>query len=305
VTFIRFSGQKEKGLDLPRGCGSGTINEKLHIAYYKVHAVILLPKIARVLQFFPPNLIMDTRSDDFKLPPLPPQPKKPKLSSLLQYTLVKILVLRKILLLTDGRDKLMKVMQYGSKILLWKVFIAETTPKQRLGSLANQLSTTRKLIRLGHCLEPFADSIQILKDKNFNTTDQKLAPLNAALSFTNDIVDDMICLAKIGVIDKSWGSKLTPLSDRLWYSTIFIDVHANLSATRELVQKRDAERSTELKLQISHKIDMQYVSLVKLLADFVFCSVDVFELQVSPGVQHLSGFLAAILGTFKLYVKNK
>ena len=247
-----------------------------------------------------------TRNDGFiKLPPLPLPPKKPKLSALLKYTIVKILVLRKILLLTDGRDKLMKVIQYGAKILLWKVFTNESRSKQRLNSLSTQFSITRKLLRLGHCLEPFAESLQIAKERNFGTIDQKLAPLNVALSFANDIVDDLICLAKIGVIDKSWGSKLTPSSDRLWYSTIFIDIHSNLTGTLELIKKRDGERSAELKSQISHKVDMQYVSLVKLIADFVFCSVDVFELDVSPGVQHLSGFLAAVLGTFKLYIKNK
>ena len=248
----------------------------------------------------------DPRIEDFtKLPPLPPQRKRAKLSSFLKFTIVKILILRKILLLTDGRDKLMKVFQYGSKILLWKVFIKESNSKARLGSLSAQFSLTRKILRLGHCLEPFADSVQILKDSNYNDTAQILAPLNAVLSFINDLVDDGICLSKIGVVDKSWTSRLTPYSDRLWYSTIFIDVHANLMGMQELLAKKEAEKSAELRIQISNKIFMQQLSLVKLLADFTFCSVDVFELPVSPGVQHLSGFLAAILGTFKLYVKHK
>ena len=240
-----------------------------------------------------------------KLPPLPPAPKQPKLHALVKFSIVKLLVLRKILLLTDGRDKLMKVVQYGSKLLLWKIFVSENNVNKRLGSLSTQFSITRKILRLGHFMEPFNDSLSIIKDPVFLDTQQRLAPLNCALSFINDLVDDGICLSKIGVMDKSWTQRLTYYSDRLWYSTIFIDIHSNIMGMLELFKKRDDEKSMELKNQISYKIFMQQISLYKLLADFAFCSVDVFDLQVSPGVQHLSGFIAALLGTFKLYVKNK
>ena len=52
---------------------------------------------------------------------------------------------------------------------------------------------------------------------------------------------------------------------------------------------------------------MQRITLMKLFADFIFCSIDVFELggRISDGWQISAGLVAAILGTFKLYLKNK
>ncbi|KAL2913123.1 hypothetical protein HK105_207360 [Polyrhizophydium stewartii] len=55
------------------------------------------------------------------------------------------------------------------------------------------------------------------------------------------------------------------------------------------------------------KIWTQRVSFAKLLTDFMFYTIDVFEMgdRVSDGWQAVSGLVAALLGTCKLYRKHK
>jgi hypothetical protein len=55
---------------------------------------------------------------------------------------------------------------------------------------------------------------------------------------------------------------------------------------------------------------MDRISLVKLLADYIFCTIDVLHLgerwsvpQTADGLQAGSGLVAALLGTLKLYLK--
>ncbi|KAJ3250933.1 hypothetical protein HK103_003049 [Boothiomyces macroporosus] len=254
------------------------------------------------------NLPVPARKPSIVIPEsIPAKRTTPPKTSLLNNFIVQILIFRKILLLNDGRDKIMKVAQYSSKILLWLVLVEKGVNQTRAKQLASHFSLVRKVIRLAHCLEPFNDGLEIVKEKQFDTLQQKLAPLNVVIGICNDISDDIICLSKLGILDKSWAKTMTPYSDRLWYSGIFIDVHSNICDTNELIKKLANSKDPESRQKLQQKIFMQRVSLAKLLADFVFCTIDVFEMgdKVSEGYQHISGFIAAVLGTYKLYVKHK
>lgn len=218
--------------------------------------------------------------------------------------LQRVLVYRKLLLLNDGRDKIMKLTQYSAKILLWLYLIEDSKAKTRAKAIAHHMSLVRKVIRLAHFLEPFKEAVDLLNEpSNFQTISEKLAPLNIVAGMLNDVSDDIICLGKLGIIDKSWIHKMTPYSDRLWYFTIFLDIQSNLEQSSKL----KSLLKTEEKSAFEQKLYMNHINLMKLLCDFVFCTIDVFQLEgkVHPSYQILSGFMAAYLGTVKLYLKNK
>lgn len=227
-----------------------------------------------------------------------------KTRSLLQNVVIRTLVFRRILLLTDGRDKCMKVAQYTAKILLW-LSLLEKTNAVKAKQVASHFSLVRKVIRLGHFLEGFNEGVSINKERSFGSLAEKLAPLNVGIGIINDISDDVICLAKLGIVDKQYITKLTPLSDRLWYSSIFFDLHSLWTDYNGLLKKYEQEGNDEAKLKIFQKLSMARISIAKLLADFTFCTIDVFQLEVPEGWQNISGLIAALLGTYKLYIKNK
>lgn len=217
--------------------------------------------------------------------------------------LIRILIFKRILALTDGRDKLMKVIQYTAKFLLWKYPSTDSEMKSKAKIISSQFSTIRKVIRLAHFLEPLNEGYDIMRSAKYATTAEKLAPLGAIIGICNDISDDLICLSKIGLIAKEHSKRLTPISDRLWLFSIFIDIQANLEATNKLISTQDFKKDPKA----IQKVYLNRISLAKLISDLIFCTVDVFEMdgKVSPAWQIMTGLLSASLGTMKLYIKNK
>jgi hypothetical protein len=132
---------------------------------------------------------------------------------------IRLMVLRKILLLNDGRDKVLKVVQYASKTILYLSLISklkkmlslpDTHPllllPSRLEKLVPHLSLARKIVRLAHGLESL-DTIASLNISDLDKLSEKrletgLMLLNALIGLVNDISDDCICLAKMEVLEK-------------------------------------------------------------------------------------------------------
>ena len=185
-----------------------------------------------------------------------------------------LIIIKQILSTADGRDKLFKVVQYSLKVDNWI-----RNSKNRTELIAT-LSMTRKMVRLANGLDPLLEiKSQSLEKLDLNT-------INNIASLVSDVADDVICLGKLNLIDSKWIRFATPISDRSWFITIIIDIF-NLSQTIK-------EDSNNLKK----------ISMVKLFADLIFCSIDVFKLDPSPGWQNLSGLVSGSLGTIKLIQKK-
>ncbi|KAH6575602.1 hypothetical protein BASA60_004905 [Batrachochytrium salamandrivorans] len=259
-------------------------------------------------------------------PPSSPPPPPPLLLAQIPLSfskslLFRAMIFRKILLLNDGRDKILKCVQYAAKLLLWCYLSAQSkkhpVSHARAMHLASHFSLARKMVRLGHWLEPINDYLEFSKnpiqDMSLNPTAaeiniHRLAPLNAGIGILNDVCDDVICLSKMGLLSNlspHWIQRATTLSDRCWYTSIFVDLYTAYHARQKLYTALAKTTDPIQHQAITDKIFMQHISIAKLSMDFVFCSVDVLKIgdQVSQGVQIIPGFLSALLGTFKLYRK--
>ncbi|KAI9217783.1 peroxisomal biogenesis factor 11 [Blastocladiella britannica] len=269
----------------------------------------------------------------------------------------------KYLKIADGRDKALKIVQYGFKVLLWAEIITKTshpTAHPRISAVVSQFSLTRRVLRLGHVVEPYSELRDVVDAGWSGTVGKKgaspldrlaavLGWINPIASVVNDIVDDTICLAKIGAIDKSWSKKLDATSTNLWFATILIDLFENARGQRKLAadvarRRRDvaafsgvASKSHAASSAVNYpspatsptpvagpdatalarstavaalaaakqKLWMQRVSFTKLVADMCFCWIDFrkHEGRGADGVQAVAGFCAALLATYKIYVK--
>ncbi|KAI9593699.1 hypothetical protein BDF19DRAFT_447602 [Syncephalis fuscata] len=247
---------------------------------------------------------------------------------------------------TDGRDKTMKLIQYLLKVLLWK---ALKTPKdallrERLSALTKAFSTTRKIIRLGHWLEPYDEIVEWLSDmpgrKLTDGQSSKNPPqISTAMllrwlwggvppivGFMNDLLDDIYCLCRINCLPKWMEDPSEVWSLRFWFTGIWFDLYANAKDqlalqdkidTQKLMIKRlqqdvtdgDADHRT---IQVAEKTlatlyDKQYwlrVSCGKFLGDLGFCTYDMFHWQFSDGWPALTGLLSGMLSAHKLWVKT-
>ncbi|KAI9209889.1 peroxisomal biogenesis factor 11-domain-containing protein [Polychytrium aggregatum] len=263
---------------------------------------------------------------------------RPHAYKTLAHPFVLLLVLRKILLKSDGRDKVFKIAQYITKLLLWSQWLPASRVK-RLEKAVSSLSICRKIIRLGLVLDPLTQLHEngiVFGSLTFRPRPNSLTPIQQVycwLAVMNDISDDLICLSKIGVLSDSWAGRMTPVSDRLWFSTIWIDLWFALWDYRSCVKhhwalkqpsvpRKAISGSTPLPTrptaqpvekdlkQSRERLFMAKLQILKLLADGLFCGLDVFyPSKPSGGSMELTQLCAALVsgaaGTYKLWTKSE
>ncbi|KAF9184761.1 Peroxisomal membrane protein PMP27 [Haplosporangium sp. Z 767] len=254
-------------------------------------------------------------------------------------------IVREISDLVDGRDKTIKVIQYFAKVFLW-LFLSDAKQyavlASRIKALAKQFSTTRKVLRLGHFVEPMVTTLTIasalrtkLRGRGLrqtlnkapsqtwrNTIRDRLGRLNNVLGFIQDISDDICCLSTIGVLDRSFSDKAEPWSCRLWMAGVTIDLHENLQTIRDVRkqikslehtmmqrdsdQEKDDEERKALSAQytkLTTKLHWLQVTTVKLTGDFLFCGYDYLHCSFSDGFQAVTGLISGIAGAYKFVGK--
>ncbi|RIA85019.1 peroxisomal biogenesis factor 11 [Glomus cerebriforme] len=228
-------------------------------------------------------------------------------------------ILRRLLVHSDGRDKFLKIIQYFGKIILW-LHVKNNKSKypklyHRLIAMTSQFSNTRKIIRLAHFLEPYADFKEYVTGARYSSSTvipyEKVVYysgfINSVTGILNDIFDDLYCLGKIGILDRSVAKRAEPIAIKLWFINIVFDIHEIIFRIWLLNEKtkKSKEKLSENDLKkLKDKKHWLYISLVKLTMDFGFCGYDLFELSFSDGVQAMTGFVAGILSFHKLWVKE-
>jgi hypothetical protein len=132
--------------------------------------------------------------------------------------------------------------------------------------------------------------------------------VNAVVGSAQDIIDDLICLSKIGVLPRAllaWSDT----SDRMWFFSIHVDfIDAGIAYQKLLREKRMSEEDTVTLSggELEDKLMIQRVGIAKLACDWVFCSYDVFGMEKrgwNEGWRVISALCSAVLGTYKLSTK--
>lgn len=204
--------------------------------------------------------------------------------------------LKLLLSLSDGRDKTFKLLQYSLKLALILRLIRRRSPlEQHVKAAVSSFSTTRKMLRLGHWLEPWHALSLLLSSPSTKplSLDQALAMLNLVLGLLNDLVDDCYCLARIKALPESWGHRVEPWSNRLWLATIVLDLREN---NLSLIACDDEKQHQANRFWL-------HVTRMKLIMDLLFCSYDVFYLNWHDGWQTGTGLLSGMMSAYKLWDK--
>jgi hypothetical protein len=244
------------------------------------------------------------------------KPIKPKPSWLLVY----LCFVRQ----TDGRDKAMKLVQYSIKLVLWLALHQprQTGLRKRFSALASALSTTRKVIRLGHWMESIQELIEWYKERPKASSHIRrwlLDSLPPLVAFFNDIFDDIYCLCRIKCLPKPLEGPAERYANWCWFTSTLIDLYSNaksqwkiqadIRAQRQLLKSGSIQSDEQeiIKTKLATLQDKAYwlrVTGGKLLCDLGFCSYDIFHWQFSDGWQASTGFLSGALSAHKLWVKT-
>jgi len=179
-------------------------------------------------------------------------------------------ILGEAILLTEGRDKLVKLLQYTSRLIL----LLSSRPSKRLKPFISQMSMTRKVLKLGHGIFPYNELV-------FDGCSTQYDLFRVLVEFVNDFWDDVYCLCRIGVFRSPRLQSLSETwANRAWMMSILIDLNGLSHKRAVLARRLDSTRTTQ-HLSVPASEDPQQIlkvdafwtdlSIIKLLADFGFC----------------------------------
>ncbi len=179
------------------------------------------------------------------------------------------------LLLTEGRDKVVKLLQYTSRLIL----LLSSSPSKRLRPFISQMSMTRKVLKLGHGVFPYQELTQKPITKN--------AFIRAVVEFINDFWDDVYCLSRIGFLRSKRLQDISEIwANRAWMMGIIMDLRVLMERRSTMAKKlKEADEKKLLGVGILENQEQKMkrklltdaywidVSIVKLLADLGFCCI--------------------------------
>ena len=181
-------------------------------------------------------------------------------------------ILSKAILLTEGRDKVVKLLQYTSRLLL----LLPSSPTKRLRPFISQMSMTRKVIKLGHGIFPY---VELTKGGL-----QTFALVHALVEMLNDFWDDVYCLSRIGLLRSPKVQRWSETwANRAWMTGIIMDLYVLMERRSAMRVKLETTRSKKYldvgsggdEHVVQEKLSVEAywidVSIAKLLADLGFC----------------------------------
>jgi len=223
---------------------------------------------------------------------------------------------------TAGRDKLFRVFQYSSKFVYWQLLKAGKNKVlvEKLKLLESQLSTTRKVLRLGKSMDMLKGAWQSshLADTILRHT-LTLAKLHQSAYL---LIDNLVWLGKVGLVDadvKRW----VQLSARFWLIAIIFNIMRNIYDIHGIIYQEKCRRSNrQLRRQYcgNEGIVQMYkeshcdtigrlveehvpvaIDTVKNVADLILPLSTLGYIGASPGTQGLAGMLSSVLGIVVLW----
>ncbi|KAJ3890594.1 hypothetical protein GG344DRAFT_49164 [Lentinula edodes] len=213
---------------------------------------------------------------------------------------------------------------------------------KRLTSAASGLSFSRKCLLLFNWLTPLTtifaqQSVPFSSDSVASTKSPVPRPflhtvLNAPppvlLELVNALSDDLYTLSLLGILGKRSGDRAARLSDWCWFFATLVGLVEN-SVERQMngnlqqeaqsrLYKESLSGATAKSKPTSTKVDDKelfrlqkqdywlQLTRTKLVMDLIFVSYDIFRFKrARDSVKAISGLIAAILSTAKLYDRHK
>lgn len=222
---------------------------------------------------------------------------------------------------TAGRDRLFRLLQYGSRLLWW---LAEQNRSDKdvvskLKNLEYSLSTGRKLLRLGRSVDTLygALSTMHLNDLVHRLT-LTMSRINLAVYL---FADHLLWLGRVGLSDLN-KDKWSNRANRFWLFSILLnlirDIYEIVRISVREVEARNKKRwhaGNKFDTAKSHGFQNSFVSIVSrlvskclnehqdLVMDTVKNGCDVFiplaglgYVQSSPGFIGLCGVISSLIG---------
>ncbi|KAK8869501.1 hypothetical protein IAR55_000066 [Kwoniella newhampshirensis] len=212
----------------------------------------------------------------------------------------------KVMDTSRGRDKVLKCAQYSLRTYLYLLtLVSRLRPlspwfrsnHKRVKMAISGLSLTRKCLLLLNPLHPLTDLLSP-HPMSARTLLSHLIDLISAIS------DDAYCLSRLGLVGRKTGGIADRWSNRFWLLTTIMGLYKLHLKT--IPRLRSSATFTPPSAAEKRRSDLSEAEWTnrKLLADLLFVSYDVFELNwpvLEEPMKCLTGLTAGLISTVKLY----
>ncbi|KXS16599.1 hypothetical protein M427DRAFT_144677 [Gonapodya prolifera JEL478] len=249
-----------------------------------------------------------------------------------------LLLTKKVQSRTDGRDVLLKVPQYLAGTLLYlasQLGVPKPENQGRLNNLKSNFSVARRIIRLGHVVQPLSTVVDVVRDllkhreevvklehpKSGEDFARLFALFQVFLAIANDVCDDLGTLSSIGVLPSKY-AVADYYGVRLWATGNLIDQFETYEATVRLqtrIQILKEKGETKKARDLSGQLFMTRALQVQLFADAVWLATDInpelvgkvlttFFPEIKPrdhigGVAAVAGLVSGLIGLHRTYTR--
>lgn len=210
---------------------------------------------------------------------------------------------------TSGRDKLCRLVQYGSKFVYWVLEQESLSPElvTRLKALESSISTARKLFRLGTSFTQFRAALDTIHMHDamlrFLVT---LTKLNRGFYL---LIDHLVWANRMNLltIDSQYWSRR---SNQFWLLALFLGLLRDLyellrawSAERERMRQYQSYESVSMKAVCSvlRNNPATCVDVVKNCGDFLIPFSRLDLLYLPGGIVGLLGVVSSVAGLVATY----
>ncbi|XP_059474034.1 peroxisomal membrane protein 11B [Neocloeon triangulifer] len=183
---------------------------------------------------------------------------------------------------TAGRDKIARLLQYLSRAL-WALLEGRPRAVHKLQGLENALSTFRKLLRWGRCVEAVHSALQAMSHPD--AAQRTILALGRIAHALFLFADHILWLGRAGLakVDaKKWAS----IANRYWLYSVTMNLVRDLMALREAKERKGS---------ISGE-GPWIVDTVKNSCDFFIPLTALEHIRLGPATIGLLGVVSSLAG---------
>ncbi|XP_015605281.1 peroxisomal membrane protein 11B isoform X2 [Cephus cinctus] len=213
---------------------------------------------------------------------------------------------------TIGRDKIIRLLQYGSRACWYYAQNGHSSTHSIdvLKSLEYTFSSFRKLLRMGTFLDSLYSALKIMKypDLIVRVT-LTMSKISNALFL---LADHIIWIGRAGVFQVNI-EKWSNVANRYWLMTIIMNLVRDVYEIVQIIERKSMSSRNRTSLTLQNNILQQCYYILRVedhkdvLVDFVKNGCDLFipltalgYTRLSPGVIGLLGFISSAVGLYSL-----
>lgn len=211
----------------------------------------------------------------------------------------------------DGRDKLCKVMQYGSRVIQFHLLSAD--PKSELGlrllNLYKGTSTARKCFRLGKFLNEGKKLLSVLEDESKSAEKKILATIAQSALMIYWYNDSLVYFSKVKAI-KTDSAVFAVRGARFWFVGLVINIYLAFVEVIAAKKKHESAKRDGKEQEAAMKLNAKRRSLVKLCFDMIVCLYNsqfsqMLGIPLNDSSVGIAGLFSAFLTIYDLWPRVK